>query len=342
MKQTRKIFVLNGYSDDEQKLLLQTLRFKALDVFCSKDVALEDLVNVFKHNKNALCISCTLPGAFMKKAILCNDLKFDVDLIKQFQDIADLYDCDIGDHKSNSSGLNGIPTVDDCVYCKYLKGISEKHQHKTLYSSANFFVVCTLGQFINGYLLIIPYSHIMSNAELSESNRREFLTVLEDISYILKLTYNVSNVLVWENGTGNSGIGKAKNSIVHAHTHVAPSNLDATTIETISGFPFVEIGYNQLSEYNKDSYLLIQKSDTVWKICQDKNLYIPRQYIRQLLADEYGIEGECWNWRTFPYADKMQETDQQILNVLRQKWNQLPQRIRYRTINHLFPGIELS
>lgn len=78
----------------------------------------------------------------------------------------------------------------------------------------------------------------MSNAELINYKSKEFLTVLEDISCILKMTYNVSNVLVWENGTGNSGIGKAKNSIVHAHTHIAPSNLNATTIETISDFPF--------------------------------------------------------------------------------------------------------
>lgn len=267
MKQTRKIFILNGYTLEEEKLLLQELQFKALIVFYSKDITLDELVNVFKHNKSALCISCTLPGNFDKKAIVCNNLKFDADLIKQFQNIANIYNCDIGDHKSNSSGISGVPTKEDCAYCQYLKGSPYVYQHKILYSSANFFVVSTLGQFINGYLLIIPYSHIMSNAELINYKSKEFLTVLEDISCILKMTYNVSNVLVWENGTGNSGIGKAKNSVVHAHTHIAPSNLNATTIETISGFPFKEIIFDQLPSYSKNSYLLIKKSNSIWNIC---------------------------------------------------------------------------
>ena len=81
---------------------------------------------------------------------------------------------------------------------------------RIVYQSDNFFVIPTLGQFINGYLLIIPISHIMSNAELDSSLREEFLTVLDDITYILELTYHTSNFLVWENGTGNSGIGKVK------------------------------------------------------------------------------------------------------------------------------------
>ena len=335
MKKTRKIFLLDGYTPEEEKILLQQLCFKALTVFHSKEVTLNELVDVFKHNKNALCISCTLPGRFTDKAIKCNDLKIDDNLIYQFQNIADINNCDIGDHKSNSSGLDGIPTANDCEYCKYLKGNKEVFQHKTLYASSNFFVVSTLGQFINGYLLIIPYRHIMSNAELSAPLREEFLTVLEDISYILKLTYDVPNVLIWENGTGNSGIGKAKNSVVHAHTHIAPSSLNAKAIDYVSGFPFKQITFNSIGDYDKDSYLLIKGAGSTWKICQNPKLYIPRQYIRQLLAEEYNVSGEAWNWRTHPFVDNKVKTDEQILSTLRKHWQQLPERIKDRTRDHL-------
>jgi len=75
-------------------------------------------------------------------------------------------------------------------------------------------------------------------AELTQEELNEFVTVLDDIKYILKLTYNCSNLLVWENGTGNKGIGKAKDSVVHSHLHIAPSNLSAKSIEEISGFDF--------------------------------------------------------------------------------------------------------
>lgn len=336
MKQTRKIFVLNDYTYEEEKILLQKLKFKALVVFYSKEVTVDELTDVFKNNKSALCISCVLPDNFEKKIIMCSNLKFDADIVEQFQDIANSYNCDIGDHKSNSSGLNGTPTVEDCAYCKFLKGSPNVCHHTILYSSTNFFVTCTLGQFINGYLLVIPYSHIMSSAELNESKRNEFITVLEDISYILKMTYNVSNVLVFENGTGNSGIGKAKNSIVHAHTHIVPSELNATAIKAISGFPFEEISFEQLPNYTKESYLLIQKSASSWLICQDSNLYIPRQYVRQLLADKYNIPGERWNWRVYHFEDKMNETDKQIMDALKKNWDKLPERIKHRTEKYLF------
>ena len=83
----------------------------------------------------------------------------------------------------------------------------------------------SIGQFINGYLLIIPKAHVMSMAEFSKELIDEFNIVLEDVIAILKLTYNFSDILVWENGTGNSGKGKAKDSVVHCHVHVAPSLL---------------------------------------------------------------------------------------------------------------------
>ena len=179
----------------------------------------------------------------------------------------------------------------------------------------------------------------MSNAELNYSTRKEFLEVLNDIKYILQLTYNVPNVLVWENGSGNSGIGKAKDSIVHSHTHIAPSNMTCASIEDISGFPFKEISYDQIINHKNGSYLLIKnltKSSNLsqnWKICQESGLYIPRQYIRQLLAEEYQLPGESWNWRTHHFKEKMLETDNQIITTLKENWLSLPQRIKDRTQN---------
>lgn len=336
MKQTRKIFLLNGYSPEEEKILLEKLQFKALTIFHSKKVTFDEIVNVFAHNKSALCISCTIPDALTGKIIECTSLNLNSDIVGQFQNFAIKHNCDIGDHKSNTSGLRGVPTASDCDYCRYLTGDLHVFQHQILYSSPNFFVVSTLGQFINGYLLIIPYSHIMSNAELSESMRKEFLTVLEDISYILKLTYNVPNVLIWENGTGNSGVGKAKDSVVHAHTHIAPSNLSAKKIQYLSGFPFKQITFDSISNYSKHSYLLIKSSGLTWKICQSSDLYIPRQYLRQLLAEEYNIPGEDWNWRTHPFVENKYKTDQQIFSMLNENWEQLPERIKKRTKGYLF------
>lgn len=204
---------------------------------------------------------------------------------------------------------------------------------RVLYKSKNFFVIPTLGKFITGYLLIIPFEHVMSNAELDIETLKEFETVLEDIEYLLRLTYHSHDVLVWENGSGKSGIGKAKDSIVHSHVHIAPSNLTFEDIESASGFPFEEITLDNLSRYKEHSYLLVRTSDhNLWEINNNPELYIPRQYVRQLLAQEYDIfSDEQWNWRTHPFREKMHITVAEIKSTIKSNWDILPERIKQNT-----------
>lgn len=187
-----------------------------------------------------------------------------------------------------------------------------------------------LGQFLNGYFLIIPFKHIMSSAELETPELlSELLQVIEDIKYILKITYGTNNILVWENGTGNGGYGKAKDSIVHAHIHLVPSSLSPQAIKKISGFSFKKITSNELMDFGERSYLLL-KGDNSWFINDDPELYIPRQYIRQLLADEHQLKDGVWNWREYMFTDKIIETMRDVNNALKANWETLPNRIKHR------------
>ena len=348
MKKTRNLFVLLKGKEDSQTVL-DELRFKGLVSFNSPNVSLQDINNVFKNNKSAVCI-CSPPSDFTEQFIPititnsteeflenvdCINLRLG-DIAGQFQKIANNHNCDIGDHYSNSSGLNGIPSIKDCGYCNYIVNCENDYWQRTVYSNENFFVIPTIGQFILGYLLIIPYKHIMSNAELTEAEMKDFMQVLEDVKYILELTYQTSNILVWENGTGNSGRGKAKDSVVHAHTHVAPSLLTADKIEAYSTFPLKEISTEEICNYNKHSYLLVQDIGNKWRINDNPDVYIPRQYVRQLLADEYHIPGECWNWRTHQFLDMMMQTCNDISTALQDNWKTLPDRIKQATQDYLY------
>lgn len=340
MKKTRNIFVLTGSKQDVQ-VAMDNIQFKGVTVLPHNDVSMQSISDVLSNNKSVVC-SQNPPCCFSPIEIeVINDKNSSFkdgciinislgDIAGQFRDIADKLNCDIGDHKSNSSGLTEAPKPADCSYCKYLhKGIYSGE--RTIYSSDHFFVMPTLGEFIPGYLLIIPYQHVMSNAELDLPTQKELLDVIEDISYLLKLTYGRFHFLVWENGTGNSGRGKAKDSIVHAHTHIAPSTLTAKAIEKLSGFHFEEISTEELSEYNQYSYLLVKNSANTWKISNNPGTYIPRQYVRQLLADEYDIPGEQWNWRTFPFREQMMQTYYDMADAIRKHWNSLPDRIKANT-----------
>lgn len=345
MKKTRNLFILTG-SDKDTSLVLNDLRFKGMLAY-PYGVKITDtfVQNAFKNNKSVACSKNDYMGKLdtVIRINIATHISFAVDknqptiwvddgnIAIQFANLANALDCDIGDHKSNSSGLSGTPTVKDCAYCRYLAGFPADNE-RTVYESENFFVLPTVGQFITGYLLVIPHEHVMSNAELDSQRLEEFKAVLQDVEYLLKLTYNASNVLVWENGSGNGGIGKAKDSIVHSHVHICPSQYTSDKIMEVSGFPFETITLDNLKDYKEYSYLLVRSPDhNVWKINNNPNLYIPRQYVRQLVAEEYGLSGESWNWRTHHFSEKMYQTVEDIKAALQQNWNVLPERIKNNT-----------
>lgn len=339
MKKTRKLFIFVGKPNDVTSVLEEILFKGVINVPLGTTVTSPMVEECFANNRSLACALSDYHGNPIEAyAIRVNpevyvlpSIYTSKDIGTQFAEIADALDCDIGDHKSNSSGLNGVPTVKDCAYCKYLSGIIGKNG-RTVYKDKYFFVLPTEGQFIKGYFLIIPYRHIMSNAELTPEELEDFKNVLEDVELMIKLTYHCSSVLVWENGSGKSGIGKAKDSIVHSHVHIAPSTVTSNSVITLSGFPFKTITLNELSKYNESSYLLIRTTNpNEWIIDSSKERYIPRQYIRQILAEEYGIEGEKWNWRKFPFYDNVYESVDDVVNMLKQNWEKLPERVKDRT-----------
>lgn len=336
MKKTRNLFVFKGELNDVKKVLSE-LHFKGLTVLDSDNITLEDIENVFKCNKSLACRY--IPNSYSYEQIPikvintpssvsgCINL-FEANIASQFESIIQSYNLDIGDAKSNDSGINGAPSIDDCPYCKFLGGHKEAF-NRMIYESKNFYAQPTVGQFIRPYLLIIPKVHAFSLGNLAPELLNEFLDVLDDCIYILNLTYHTSNFIVFENGTGNSGKGKAKNSVVHSHIHLVQSNMTAQTIENISKFEFEKIPIEEISKFGNSSYLLI-RDEPYWYINEDPKLYIPRQYIRQLLAEEHGKKDE-WNWRTHPFYDLIQYTVNDITSALKEHYDMLPERIKQNT-----------
>lgn len=337
MKETRKIFMLVGRTNKIFRVLGQ-LQFKGTLLLFGDELTEEDIQEIFQMNKSVICANAKIPQRYESQTIkiyvgriswgtepcIC----INGDVAAQFQEIAENMNCDIGDHKSNSSGMQQSPTISDCKYCKFI--LHDDDINRSIYQSKNFVVIPTVGEFITGYLLIIPKRHVMSLAEFNAEEKTEFTEVLSDVKTMLQMAYNTEDFLVWENGTGNGGKGKAKDSIVHAHVHVAPSNLNFQKIQEMSKFDFKKVSYEKLSNYGKHSYLLMQENENFWRINDNPDLYIPRQYVRQLLAEEHGM-GDQWNWRNFPFYEKMTQTRLDISNGLSTHWKEINPRIKERT-----------
>lgn len=351
MDKTKNLFVLVGDSTDISHVV-GTLQFKGLISIPYGITVDEELIaETFRNNKSLVCAADDISEELRSDAIYINVLRSTTGtsalvsphiilanlpgVENQFETIAKGLRCDIGDHKSNSSGLNGTPTIADCVYCRYLAG-DVGDNARLVYTSENFFVFPGSGQFAKGYLLVMPYAHVMSNGELdAEVLLTEFNEVLEDLKYLLKITYGKDiedfTILVWENGSGNAGIGKAKDSIVHAHVHVIPSRLTSADIERISGFEFDRITLDQLMEYKENSYLLVREPDNEhWIINNNPKLYIPRQYLRQIVAEEKNVPGDLWNWRKYPFSENAHQCADDIQAAVESEWNSVPERVKQR------------
>lgn len=350
MYATRNLFALTGTATSINDVLGE-LRFKGLKVLPPGEELTESVINeAFGQNRS---LAFSMHDYAQSRYIPCEAFVIDVceyesqeshelaiftsksNVAQQFKDITIKLGLDIGDNKSNSSGLTGEPTRNDCAYCRYLAGYPGENE-RTVYRSPNFFVLPTLGEFCTGYLLIIPNEHVMSNADLGSHVIDEFKEVLSDIEYLLKLTY-AQDVLIWENGSGGHGTGKAKDSIVHSHVHIAPSAITSEIIEKHLKLPFEDVTLETLHHHNDHPYLLVRTPDKEnWRICDSSRVYIPRQYVRQLLGEEKGLpQGEFWNWRLYPYSNLMFQTRVDISKAIHENWSKLPVRIQERTKAYL-------
>ncbi len=351
MKVTRNLFLLVG-EKTTVGYVLEKLSFKGLvTAKLGTTVDCNFLDMVFMQNRSIVCyardyvlhhdIQRTVSGRRIHRIIVGKTEKpmkqyicvgSEEPIEDQFARVASLLGCEIGDLKTNTAEVHEDGPI-TCDYCDYLKGIYTGSK-RLIYRSNLFFILATVGQFDYGQLLIIPIRHVMSNAELNDEELAEFKEVLEDVEYLINLTYSKSATMVWENGSGRSGVNKARDSIVHAHVHVYPSKLTAETVERKSGLLFKDISLGEIRNYADDPYLLMRsnKDHNVWKICSTKDVFVPRQYIRAAVAEKMGITDDRWNWRKYPFYDKITQTIIQIREAVNNNWDSVPERIKERII----------
>ena len=344
MKSTRQIFLINGKEENVRKVLSELRGFKAITVVDGK-VTIGQIKKIFANNKSIVCRELDEENFILQFApvsviatdtSLCatnNIINTNHNIVRQFMEIALEHNIDIGDYVSNSNSLG--PSKADCIFCKLLSG-NPIHEQKSLYESNHFLVVPGSGGFIDGYLMILPKKHIMSCAELNPEQMEEIRNVISDIKFILKSIYH-NEILIWENGSGTDGKGKPKTSIVHAHIHACPCSDKLNILKTIklTGVSLTHIKSFELSSYIKNSYLLVIDFDNQFYISSDTKLYIPRQYIRQLLALNLGISGELWDWRCFPFWDNVDKTSQVFLQYVKNNYDNLSPRIQKATRNFI-------
>ena len=334
MNTSRAIIIITG----DQRLFSDAKEiisgFKAVTVVNHLDET--TISNVHKHNKNVVFFTPVYDFKLSEyKPIVLSLSKTETDtsvnklnaykILSDFPILMDSLDIDVGDHILEDS-KNSTAEKNDCLFCKIRDDKSDNPEH-ILYESHNFYVLPGTGAFFDGYVMIVPKKHVMSFAELDSLEFEEFLQVLNDIRFILESVY-YKKVFVFECGSGASGEGKHTTSIVHAHMHLAPTDMPVLENVQKSGIYPAQIYPENLRDYGLYRYKLYIDQENTWYIASDPACYYPRQHPRQILADYMGLEKGKYNWRAYPMREKMDVIAEEIYGFLRANYDFLPSWIK--------------
>lgn len=342
MNVTQRLIVLTGEPKYTANALEVIKGFKAVTVI--RNLSPDMTENVYWHNKNAVYVSERANLEMIKRynpiVLSCISGKSRLEkrqlgtenIIGDFPEMLDLLDVDSGDHISFDSKDAGT-VQKNCFLCKVVEGNPDKEH--ILYESNHFVVIPGLGAFFDGYVIIIPKRHVMSFAELDKEEYEEFSQVLSDMKFILESVYN-KKIFVFECGSGQNGGGKHETSIVHAHMHLAPTDMPVLEEVHRSGLYPAQIESHELIEkYGKYPYMLYIDQHENWFIIDNQETYFPRQHPRQILADYMGLAKGEYNWRTNPMRWKLDVIAEEIYSFLRREFYHLPIWIKEATKKYL-------
>jgi len=208
-------------------------------------------------------------------------------------------------------------TRNHCDFCDEFAGGTNNAFHalyhdalrtRVLLATNTFRVFPTIGQLVDGYLMIAPVSHYTAMDQIPAEAVVELVDLSELIRTVLSKLYGSS--VFFEHGARspiNGGCG-----VYHAHLHAMPLHGLADPVETLKQrFSYIEL--SDLHEVTKQSarlpsYLFYQDSNARLYLFDTGPL--PSQYMRILFASSLGEEN--WNWREVGREERLLSTVERL------------------------------
>jgi len=104
-----------------------------------------------------------------------------------------------------------------CVFCR-AAGDGDDRRNLILYRARLNFVILNLFPYTSGHLMIVPYEHTASLAEVSSETTSEMMELAKQANRALEAEYNPDGLNVGMNLGRSAGAGVAD----HIHLHVVP------------------------------------------------------------------------------------------------------------------------
>lgn len=206
----------------------------------------------------------------------------------------------------------------ECTFCAELTGeetnnllrivLGEGYTTRVVRETENFVVLPTIGQIVEGYLLIVSKQHYLSFGHIPAQCFREFMNLKEETRQVLSEVY--TSPIFFEHGP----ISESKRGgccVEHAHLHGVPARIDLLDkLQTDFHWRSISSMLALRQQIERGMPYLFYES-------RDRRMYVfdaplvPSQYLRQLVATRLGLE-ERWDWRLWWGVPEMISTLQTL------------------------------
>lgn len=189
-------------------------------------------------------------------------------------------------------------------------------QDRIILKTHNFYVMLSLGQIVEGYMLIVSNEHIACCADISADYLSEFEDILGITQQAQREVYGAS--CFYEHGRSGSCLPDARGEphCHHAHLHVVPTNVNVASAVAASYPGQLLSSWSSLHDlYKIDGapYVLAQSHDAILHASvPDK---IPRQFLRTIVAKGEG-EPFLADWVAFPQYQVISRAVEQLRPVV--------------------------
>ena len=179
--------------------------------------------------------------------------------------------------------------MDECVFCK----LDRKDISNTIIEETNHFIVIpSKGSLCEGYLLIIPKTHILSMCELTDLQKDELIYLIDKYRTIFEKTYGRYPIL-FEHGSYADSIKNTSGSVIHAHMHIVNHNF-LNENKVINNQNMVRVSLNEFLDYKKSNY--ISYISPAYEFYITYNFKPKSQQMRRYIADDLKISTR-YNWK---------------------------------------------
>lgn len=190
-----------------------------------------------------------------------------------------------------------------CIFCNIDK---DKIYNKVLGETDNFIVLPSLGSLVEGYILIVSKHHLYNMGELADSEKDEYMELLNKYRYIFNKIYG-KYPIIFEHGMSRLDIENGASSVVHAHTHIVNFNFNNED-DITKELNFEEIEEINNIDSNKNYIFYISHSDKKYITYNSEK---KSQLMRILIAKELGFIDK-YNWKEEPFTNNIIKTIEKL------------------------------